>query len=247
MNIYLNGQTAVPTVAAADAYYASSPTNTGASPFDNSSVASLYTGYDPATNAYPASVGEVLEIILINEAGYAHTYDAHPWHGHGSHFYDIGSGPGIYDVDANEAKLASLKAETGFVPALRDSTMLYRYPANNKVNNPEGTVSGWRGWRIRITDPGVWMVHCHTLQHMIMGMQTVWVMGDAAQITGADVSDEEGYEVYGGDVEYEPDGDEPPAKVRRGSLGDMSGYLEYGGSAYGSETYAPLVNHYYDN
>lgn len=60
------------------------------------------------------------------------------------------------------------------------------------------------------------MVHCHTLQHMIVGMQSVWVMGNASQIT-------------------------------HGTSADLvSGYLTYGGNAYGNSSYDPLVNHYFD-
>lgn len=47
------------------------------------------------------------------------------------------------------------------------------------------------------------------------GMQTVWVFGDAATILR----------------------EIPPPYI--------SGYLEYGGSAYGNETYDPLVLEYY--
>lgn len=246
VDIYLRGQAAVPSVADANAYQQANPNDTGASPFDNLTTDALYTGYDPGYNAYPADIGEVVEIILLNEAGFANSYDVHPWHAHGGHYYDIGSGPGMYDADANEAKLRSLKEQNGFVPALRDTTMLYRWPANNEVVNPEGTVSGWRGWRIRIVDAGVWMIHCHTLQHMTMGMQTVWVMGNAQQITLADVSDEYGYTTYGGDVEYEHTGNSSTSsRMSRRDLGDMAGYLEFGGSAYGNETYSPKVNHYF--
>jgi len=46
-------------------------------------------------------------------------------------------------------------------------------------------------------------------------MQTVWAFGDAAQITG------QWPEPY------------------------VSGYLQYGGSAYGNATYDPLVNHFF--
>ena len=46
-------------------------------------------------------------------------------------------------------------------------------------------------------------------------MQTAWVFGDAADITGP------WPEPY------------------------VAGYLEYGGSAYGNATYDPLVNHWF--
>lgn len=60
------------------------------------------------------------------------------------------------------------------------------------------------------------MIHCHILEHMINGMQSVWVMGNATEIT-------------------------------RGTAPYLvSGYLTYGGNAYGNKTYDPLVNHYFD-
>jgi hypothetical protein len=37
----------------------------------------------------------------------------------------------------------------------------------------DGTISAWRAWRLRIDHPGVWMIHCHLLTHMVWGMQTV--------------------------------------------------------------------------
>ena len=59
------------------------------------------------------------------------------------------------------------------------------------------------------------MVHCHTLQHMVLGMQSVWVAGNASEITR----------------DLTPD--------------LLTGYLTYGGNAYGNATYDPLVNHYF--
>jgi hypothetical protein len=72
--------------------------------------------------------------------------------------------------------------------------------------------AGWRGWRLRVEDAGVWMIHCHILQHMIMGMQTVWVMGDYEQ-------------------------------VARIPHYDAAGYLQFGGNAYGNESFAPSYVH----
>jgi L-ascorbate oxidase len=132
-------------------------------------------------------------------------------HIHGGHVWDLGSGEGNYDSAANEQKLA------GFTPAKRDTTFLYKYVDSDGIGTltPYKTY-GWRAWRLRVDDAGVWMVHCHILQHMVMGMQTVWVMGDEVDITKKQ---------------------EPYVK----------GYLEYGGSAYGSKGVDPLVNHYFEN
>ncbi|KAG9253995.1 multicopper oxidase-domain-containing protein [Emericellopsis atlantica] len=84
------------------------------------------------------------------------------------------------------------------------------------------TTAGWRAWRIRITEDnvGAWMMHCHIAQHAVMGMNTVWVFGEREDVLKA----------LG----------EPPY---------VSGYLEYGGDAYGDgEDEEPLVqvHEYFD-
>ena len=83
-----------------------------------------------------------------------------------------------------------------------------------------GTDAGWRAWRMRVDSPGVWPIHCHcesfcifslfvlwladdhvlALQHMIMGMQTVWVFGDAADIRALPAPNLAGYLTYGDDI-----------------------------------------------
>ena len=60
------------------------------------------------------------------------------------------------------------------------------------------------------------MLHCHILQHMVLGMQAVWFTGNAAEIT---------------------QGTAP---------GLVAGYLTYGGDAYGNATHDPLVTHFYE-
>lgn len=59
------------------------------------------------------------------------------------------------------------------------------------------------------------MIHCHNIFHMVMGMQSIWVMGNATEITR----------------------NAPPVLVE--------GYLKYGGDAYGNASFDPMVNHYY--
>lgn len=117
-------------------------------------------GIDPVTRAFPAEIGEVLEIVIQNTGADSGGLDVHPFHAHGAHYWDIGSGNGTYDAAENNAKLAS----SGYRPVKRDTTMLYRY--GTATGN--GTVEGWRAWRLRVTEPGVWMIHCHILQHMLM-------------------------------------------------------------------------------
>ena len=131
--------------------------------------------------------------------------DYHPFHAHGGHYYDCGSGNGTYNATANEEKLKL------HPPVLRDTTNLYRY----NTTTVSGERLGWRVWRLRVQDAGVWMIHCHILQHMIMGMQSVWIMGDLDEI-------------------------------KRLPLQDARAYLDFGGGAFGNETYAPVVSHYFE-
>lgn len=131
--------------------------NDAASPSYANAV--LNGGMDNATRTFPAKIGEVLEIVIQNTGADNGGLDVHPFHAHGGHFWDIGAGNGTYDVAANEKLLA------GTHPVKRDSTMLYRY---GKMTTPGGK-AGWRAWRLRVEEPGVWMIHCHTLQHMLMG------------------------------------------------------------------------------
>lgn len=140
--------------------------NNGSSP--SYGYALLNGGMDNATRTFPAKIGEVLEIVLQNTGADNGGLDVHPFHAHGGHFWDIGSGNGTYDLATNEARL------NGTSPVLRDTTMLYRYG----TTTTPGAYAGWRAWRLRVTEPGVWMIHCHTLQHMIMGKCTLTRLED---------------------------------------------------------------------
>ena len=174
----------------------------------NYELALKHQGYDPSTQTFPAQVGEVLDIVWENNNGPSGGWDFHPFHIHGEHAYDLGSGNGTYDAVANEKKFAS------FAPAKRDTTILYRYAESGVPH----TTAGWRAWRIRVTEDniGTWMMHCHATAHSIMGMNTVWVFGNSTEILSK--------------FPQEP---------------YVAGYLNFGGSAYGSAKTDPLVYHHF--
>ena len=158
----------------------------------NHTVALANGGYDPVKNAFTAKMGEVID-ILIEAAGMARIGDVHPFHLHGAHFWDLGSGVGPYNATSHRATMAAAAAK-GWAPIKRDTSMLYR------GNTTVGTVSDWRLWRVKVTDPGVWMLHCHTLSHMVMGMQSLWMLGDAGDLAPLPAGSEQSYLVYGGDA-----------------------------------------------
>ncbi|GIJ91150.1 hypothetical protein Asppvi_010115 [Aspergillus pseudoviridinutans] len=151
-------------------------------------IASGY-GFDNQTRLFPAKMGEVLEIVWQNQGAVSTGHvENHPFHGHGRHFYDIGGGDGLYNLTENEKRL------NGTRPMPRDTTVLYSYRSQITPLTP----SGWRAWRIRVTDAGVWMMHCHILQHMVMGMQTVFSFGNQTAIKAQSAPVDEGYLTYGG-------------------------------------------------
>lgn len=75
--------------------------------FPSMERAAANEGLDPVSKAFPAEIGEVLEVVVRNTASDRGTLDNHPWHVHGEHVWHIGSGFGEYDSAANEAKWAN--------------------------------------------------------------------------------------------------------------------------------------------
>jgi len=161
------------------------------------------SGLDPISRAFPARMNEVLEVVVQNTASDRGSLDNHPWHVHGEHVWHIGSGVGEYNRTANEAKWANSTGK----PVRRDTMMVFRH--ENRTT--PGKVDGWTAWRVRVKAPGVWMIHCHLLPHMIFGMQTVWVFGNYTDVTS---------------IVGQP---------------DYKGYLDFGGRVVGNDTHWPEV------
>ena len=132
---------------------------TGQTPNYEAAVAN--GGWDPETLAWPALVGEVLDIVWVSNSGPSGGFDFHPMHAHGAHYWDLGGGAGTYDAAENEKRFAE------YTPAMRDTTQLYRYA----VSGAPHSVNGWRAWRLKVTkdNVGAWGLHCHILAHMAMG------------------------------------------------------------------------------
>ncbi|KAF1991894.1 multicopper oxidase [Aulographum hederae CBS 113979] len=163
-------------------------------------VAASENGYDDRVGAFTLPKGEVVDIVVqSNGYGANNQGDVHPLHLHGAHFWDLGSGNGTWNKEAHDALLEEkMGGEDGWNPMKRDTTMLYRSPVRN---NTFGEGTNWRRWRVRAGEPGVWLLHCHTIAHLIVGMQSVWVVGDYNDIVKVDnVTAAEGYLTYGGDA-----------------------------------------------
>jgi L-ascorbate oxidase len=88
--------------------------------FINYTRAHEHRGFDPVSNVYPIKLGLTVEIVfqLIGAKGDAYP-DTHPWHMHGSNFYDMGAGPGEFTEKAFQTQLS------GRCPIQRDTTLGY--------------------------------------------------------------------------------------------------------------------------
>ncbi|EXJ61590.1 hypothetical protein A1O7_02018 [Cladophialophora yegresii CBS 114405] len=158
---------------------------------------------DPHSSTYPAWIGEVLEIVWENEASFpGGIYGPHPLHAHGGPYWDMGSGSGSWSAETHAEFLRNHSFNGMPYPgSRRDTTLLYKYA----LQGQQGVTNGWRVWRVRVTEKnvGVWMMHCHILQHVIMGQSTVWVFGTPDEIKAHMVpvnGSLDGYFTYGGDV-----------------------------------------------
>ena len=188
--------------------------------YDRAQANVEHPGYDPVTHSYPARIGEVIEIIWQNAASYpGGVFGPHPLHAHGGPYWDMGSGPGVYTRAVHQELLeGSSSSREGGGPwqgSRRDTTMLYRYEA---MAEP-GEWNGWRVWRTRVTSEnvGVWMMHCHILQHIIMGQSIVWVFGTSEEIREHTQPVEgvlDGYLIYGGNVTGREGEEESVARAR---------------------------------
>lgn len=85
----------------------------------------------------------------MNEAaGVLGGYDAHPFHFHGAHVWDMGSGPDVYNATANEERLKD------YNPIVRDTSLLFKYGDPHYGDGRNYTSQGWRAWRLKVTGPG---------------------------------------------------------------------------------------------
>ncbi|EHK96709.1 putative L-ascorbate oxidase [Glarea lozoyensis 74030] len=86
-------------------------------PYPSLERALANNGIDPVTRTFPARLGEVLEIVIQNTGADKGGLDIHPFHAHGAHFWDLGSGNGTFNGTANDASWAA----RGHQPPLRDT------------------------------------------------------------------------------------------------------------------------------
>lgn len=129
-------------------------------------------GYDNKTDSYVAQKGEVLDIVIQNRAGETTgVAEAHPWHSHGNKYWDMAQGKDEFTYEKVKAYRDAAKGR----PFLRDTSVAYPGPGEGylEAKIPKFDHAGWRMFRIRVENPGVWLIHCHILPHAVMVSQSL--------------------------------------------------------------------------
>jgi len=145
-------------------------------------------GYDNITNSYVAQKGEVLDIVIQNRAGETTgVAEAHPWHSHGNKYWDMGQGRDEFEYD----KIRTYREAAKGKPFLRDTSVAYPAPGASHLEDklPIFDHAGWRLFRIRVENPGVWLIHCHILPHAVMVCTHSSIRSKADNLGNADSLD----------------------------------------------------------
>nr|CAD20461.1 laccase [Pimpla hypochondriaca] len=177
-------------------FYPASPLLSQRSDIPDDQICSIADREAKCGKAYPCQcvhieripLNSVTELILTDEAKIANL--SHPFHLHGQPFYLFGEG----DADLHGVK--TINVET--VKELEKQGKLNRYPTSVAVehNDVEGPVppkvaarfpakdtyavpnSGYSIIRFWATNPGYWLFHCHFEFHALMGMMTIFHVGE---------------------------------------------------------------------
>ncbi|KAJ3183430.1 hypothetical protein HDU87_006749 [Geranomyces variabilis] len=122
----------------------------------------------------PVSIerGRVVDIVLQSSVGNLNgVCEEHPFHLHGHSFWDLGGGNGTWH--------SGIKADVNNA-ILRDTVTVYPYrSAYFQTPLPAGTSCGWRRIRFVADNPGAWLLHCHIVAHLVMGMAESFIVGES--------------------------------------------------------------------
>ncbi|KAJ3309889.1 ferroxidase fet3 [Blyttiomyces sp. JEL0837] len=124
----------------------------------------------PSTsNAVPIKIGQVVQLILVNDDG-----GEHPFHLHGHVFWVMASGIAtkMSDVPNSFSNSNPLRRDTVTVPACPSDD-------NGCLNATDGSGSqfGYTIIRFVADNPGVWLFHCHIEWHIAAGLVMTFVEG----------------------------------------------------------------------
>jgi len=116
------------------------------------------------TRVVPVKLGEVIDLVVVN-SGLGSAPEEHPLHLHGYKFWVVGFGDLPYPID---------QIERGEYPPLNldDPPLVDTFPMHT---------GKYAILRFVASNPGMWHLHCHLLEHMLSGLQMVLNVGEEHQ------------------------------------------------------------------
>ncbi|XP_069112423.1 uncharacterized protein [Argopecten irradians] len=121
------------------------------------------------THRLNVKVGEVVELVLIDEG--KHLDNSHPMHLHGHNFRVLAMEKLNTSTSVEYVKM---RDRIGLIGRNLD-----RPVTKDTVNVPDG---GYTIVRFHAKNPGFWLFHCHIAFHMAMGMSVIIQVGDVEQM-----------------------------------------------------------------
>lgn len=128
---------------------------------------------DDGSSTFRLEMNDIVDVTIQNSVAGNGICEQHPWHLHGYDFWLVGQG---------SDKFSSSTSESGYNiinPPLLDSVT--GYPSNHSnrrgaTTHPGTWLSpcGWITFRFEVTNPGMWLLHCHVAWHATMGMAVVF-------------------------------------------------------------------------
>ncbi|XP_060081291.1 uncharacterized protein LOC132560644 [Ylistrum balloti] len=121
------------------------------------------------THRLRVKVGEVVELVLIDEG--KHLDNSHPMHLHGHSFRVVATEKLNTSTSVDYVKM---RDRIGLIGRNLDRPI-----TKDTVNVPDG---GYTIVRFHAKNPGFWLLHCHIAFHMAMGMSIVIQVGEVEQM-----------------------------------------------------------------
>eukprot|EP01036_Dinobryon_divergens_P022871 gene22871-31172_t len=132
--------------------------------------------YPPSSKPIRLEIGDVVDVVVQNRVALNGKCESHPFHLHGSSFWILGQGAGLYTPAIHDATLNLVN------PLSVDTFVLYATSFATPRNVGGATFApanahsacGWTKIRFVANNPGFWQFHCHVEWHMAMGNMVVF-------------------------------------------------------------------------
>lgn len=125
--------------------------------------------------AFP--LNSLVEILLTDNI--ANPNISHPFHLHGTVFEVVDTG--VFPIQPNGAAITE-QFVAQWESSGRFTRNLQNPPSKDTIAVP---YNGYVILRTRLVNPGYWLMHCHFMYHLLIGMSMVFQVGTEAEIAQA--------------------------------------------------------------